>query len=172
MICRQETRIVCHIEESNHQNLIVTGGRMVVLNLQGRRWLSLQGKGINKGKQKMRTDEEYAKMAEEYVANVAKYIEDTQGSVPAEYQISLMMLHHNLYYYMRSFDATVDNGIVFEGKDGRQYLAQTWHVLQDTQKRIMDILKQFGLTTMSRSKIKLTDGGMTAEQLLNNLLRD
>ena len=130
-------------------------------------------KGVKqRNEKKMRKDEEYAKMAEEYVANVVKYIEDTQGSVPAEYQISLMMLHHNLYYYMRSFDATIDNGIVFEGKYGRQYLAQTWHVMQDTQKRIMDILKQFGLTTMSRSKIKMTDGGMTADQLLQSFMND
>ena len=35
---------------------------------------------------------------------------------------------------------------------------------------MMEILKQFGLTTMSRSKIKLADGGMTAEQLLNSLI--
>ena len=47
---------------------------------------------------------------------------------------------------------------------------QTWRVLQDTEKRMMEILKQFGLTTMSRSKIKIADGGMTAEQLLNSLI--
>ena len=36
----------------------------------------------------------------------------------------------------------------------------------------MEILKQFGLTTMSRSKIKMTDVGMTADQLLQSLMNE
>lgn len=170
MICRQETRIVCHIEDSNRQNQTVTGGKMVVLNLQGRRCLNLQQKGINAGENKMKTAEQYSKKADEFILAVTKYIEETQGAVPAEYQISLMMLRNNLYYYMQAYDSCIENGLVYSGKDGRQYLTQTWRVLQDTEKRMMEILKQFGLTTMSRSKIKLADGGMTAEQLLNSLI--
>ena len=118
----------------------------------------------------MKTAEQYSKKADEFILAVTKYIEETQGAVPAEYQISLMMLRNNLYYYMQAYDSCIENGLVYSGKDGRQYLTQTWHVLQDTEKRMMEILKQFGLTTMSRSKIKLADGGMTAEQLLNNLI--
>lgn len=118
----------------------------------------------------MKTAEQYSKKADEFILAVTKYIEETQGAVPAEYQISLMMLRNNLYYYIQAYDACIENGLVYSGKDGRQYLTQTWRVLQDTEKRMMEILKQFGLTTMSRSKIKLADGGMTAEQLLNNLI--
>ena len=118
----------------------------------------------------MKTAEQYSKKADEFILAVSKYIEETQGAVPAEYQISLMMLRNNLYYYMQAYDSCIENGLVYAGKDGRQYVTQTWHVLQDTEKRMMEILKQFGLTTMSRSKIKLADGGMTAEQLLNSLI--
>ena len=118
----------------------------------------------------MKTAEQYSKKADEFILAVTKYIEETQGAVPAEYQISLMMLRNNLYYYMQAYDACIENGLVYSGKDGRQYLTQTWRVLQDTEKRMMEILKQFGLTTMSRSKIKLADDGMTAEQLLNSLI--
>ena len=168
--CRKETRIVYRIEESRHQILIVTDGKMVVLNL---RELSYQNllKGVRQiSENKMKTAEQYSKKADEFILAVTKYIEETHGSVPAEYQISLMMLRNNLYYYMQAYDACIENGLVYSGKDGRQYLTQTWHVLQDTEKRMMEILKQFGLTTMSRSKIKLADGGMTAEQLLNSLI--
>lgn len=145
---------------------------MVVQNLQGKRCQSQYESGINKGKPKMRTAEQYSKKADEFLLAVSKYIEESQGCVPAEYQISLMMLRNNLYYYMQAYDSCIENGLVYEGKDGRQYLTQTWHVLQDTEKRMMDILKQFGLTTMSRSKIKLNDGGMSADELLKNLLND
>ena len=168
--CRKETRIVCHIEGSNHQNPIVTGGKMVVLNLREISYLNPL-KGVRQRREnKMKTAEQYSKKADEFILAVTKYIEETQGAVPAEYQISLMMLRNNLYYYMQAYDSCIENGLVYSGKDGRQYLTQTWHVLQDTEKRMMEILKQFGLTTMSRSKIKMTDGGMTAEQLLNSLI--
>ena len=71
---------------------------------------------------------------------------------------------------MQSYDSCIENGLVYAGKDGRQYLTQTWRVLQDTEKRMMDILRQFGLTTMSRSKIKMNDTGLNAEQLLQSLV--
>jgi len=118
---------------------------------------------------KMKTAEEYSKKADEFLLAVTKYIEETQGTVPAEYQISLMMLRNNLYYYMQSYDSCIENGLVYAGKDGRQYLTQTWRVLQDTEKRMMDILRQFGLTTMSRSQIKTSQNSMTAEELLRQL---
>ena len=118
---------------------------------------------------KMKTAEEYAKKADEFLEAVINYIEESQGSVPAEYQISLMMLRNNLYYYMQSYDSCIENGLVYAGKDGRQYLTQTWRVLQDTEKRMLDILKQFGLTTMSRSQIKNTQNSMSAEELLRRL---
>lgn len=120
--------------------------------------------------EKMKTAEEYSKKADEFLLAVTRYIEETHGSVPPEYQISLMMLRNNLYYYMQSYDACIENGLVYAGKDGRQYLTQTWRVLQDTEKRMMDILRQFGLTTMSRSKIKMNDTGLNAEQLLQSLV--
>ena len=118
---------------------------------------------------KMKTAEEYAKKADEFLEAVINYIEESQGSVPAEYQISLMTLRNNLYYYMQSYDSCIENGLVYAGKDGRQYLTQTWRVLQDTEKRMLDILKQFGLTTMSRSQIKNTQNSMSAEELLRRL---
>ena len=70
---------------------------------------------------------------------------------------------------MQSYDSCIENGLVYAGKDGRQYLTQTWRVLQDTEKRMMDILRQFGLTAMSRSQIKQTSNSMTAEELLRQL---
>lgn len=118
---------------------------------------------------KMKTAEEYSKKADEFLLAVTRYIEETNGCVPAEYQISLMMLRNNLYYYMQSYDACIENGLVYAGKDGRQYLTQTWRVLQDTEKRMMDILRQFGLTAMSRSQIKQTSNSLTAEELLRQL---
>ena len=168
--CLKETRTVYSIEESRQQNPIVTDGKMVVLNLREISYQNLL-KGVRQiSENKMKTAEQYSKKADEFILAVSKYIEETQGAVPAEYQISLMMLRNNLYYYMQAYDSCIENGLVYSGKDGRQYVTQTWHVLQDTEKRMMEILKQFGLTTMSRSKIKLADGGMTAEQLLNNLI--
>ena len=126
---------------------------------------------MQRREKKMKTAEEYSKKADEFILAVTKYIEETHGgSVPAEYQISLMMLRNNLYYYMQSYDACIENGLVYAGKDGRQYVTQTWRVLQDTEKRMMDILRQFGLTTMSRSKIKMNDTGLNAEQLLQSLV--
>ena len=143
---------------------------MVVQILHVKRCLSLQEKGTRENEAKMKTAKEYSKKADEFLLAVTKYIEETHGSVPAEYQISLMMLRNNLYYYMQSYDACIENGVVYAGKDGRQYLTQTWRVLQDTEKRMMDILRQFGLTTMSRSKIKMNDTGLNAEQLLQSLV--
>ena len=127
---------------------------------------------MQRREKKMKTAEEYSKKADEFLEAVIRYIEESQGSVPAEYQISLMMLRNNLYYYMQSYDSCIENGLVYAGKDGRQYLTQTWRVLQDTEKRMMDILRQFGLTTMSRSQIKTSQNSMTAEELLRRLTEE
>ena len=68
---------------------------------------------------------------------------------------------------MQSYDSCIENGLVYAGKDGRQYLTQTWRVLQDTEKRMMDIVRQFGLTTMSRSQIKTSQNKEENKQYLD-----
>lgn len=120
----------------------------------------------------MKTNEEYAKIVDEFMLSVANYVEETQGSVPAEYQISFMMLRNNLTYYLKMYDVVVEEGMLYANKDGRQLLQPCWTVLKDCEKSINEILKQFGLTTMSRSKIKLNTANMTAEQFLQGLLQD
>ena len=55
----------------------------------------------------MKTAEQYSKKADEFILAVTKYIEETQGAVPPEYQISLRMLRNNLYYYMQAYDSCI-----------------------------------------------------------------
>ena len=118
----------------------------------------------------MKTNEEYSKMIDDFMLSVAKYVEETQGSVPAEYQISFMMLRNNLTYYLKLYDTVVDEGMLYASKDGRQFIQPCWTAMKDCEKSINEILKQFGLTTMSRSKIKMNDTGLNAEQLLQSLV--
>lgn len=120
----------------------------------------------------MRTEQEYSKIIEDFMLAVAKYVEETHGKVPDEYQISFMMLRNNLSYYLKAVDACQDKGIVYEVDSGRQYLSQSWNVMKESERAINDTLKQFGLTTMSRSKIKLNDSGQDAESFLKSLMED
>jgi hypothetical protein len=149
-------------------------GKMVVQNVQDRRCLSQQRKGMNEKerKVKMRTEQEYSKIADDFMRSVADYVEATQGSVPAEYQISFMMLKNNLMYYLKSVDACDEKGIVFEAGSGRQYISQSWNVMKESERAINETLKQFGLTTLSRSRIKLTDTGLDAESFLNSIFNN
>ena len=119
---------------------------------------------------RMRTEQEYSKIIDDFMLAVAKYVEDTQGKVPDEYQISFMMLRNNLGYYLKAVDACQDKGIVYAADSGRQYLSQSWTVMKESERAINETLKQFGLTTMSRSKIKLNDSGQDAESFLKSLV--
>ena len=120
----------------------------------------------------MRTEQEYSKIIDDFMLAVTKYVEDTHGKVPDEYQISFMMLRNNLGYYLKAVDACQDKGIVYAVDSGRQYLSQSWNVMKESERAINETLKQFGLTTMSRSKIKLNDSGQDAESFLKSLMGD
>ena len=120
----------------------------------------------------MKEHEFYCSKADEFLDSVEKYIIETQGEFPTEYRISMMMLRNNLVYYMKSYDSVVDNGVVYEDSHGKQFVSQMWRVLQDTEKRIVELLRQFGLTTMSRSKIKINERAMTPDQFLASLLEN
>lgn len=118
----------------------------------------------------MRTEQEYSKIIDDFMLAVTKYVEETNGKVPDEYQISFMMLRNNLGYYLKAVDACKDKGIVYAVDSGRQYLSQSWNVMKESERAINETLKQFGLTTMSRSKIKLNDSGQDAESFLKSLV--
>lgn len=118
----------------------------------------------------MKKEKDYVRMAKSYRAAVEKYIEETQGKVPNEYRIALDMLETNVMWYYKSRDAAYEHGIVYEDKNGKQWVQAIYRVMRDSESAVMDNLKQFGLTTMSRSKIKLQENGQTAEQLLEALM--
>lgn len=109
-------------------------------------------------------------MAKNYRKAVEKYIKETQSKVPGEYLIALDMLETNVMWYYKSRDTAYEHGIVYQDKNGKQWVQAIYRVMRDSETAVMDNLKQFGLTTMSRSKIKLTDSGQTAEQLLESLM--
>ena len=84
--------------------------------------------------------------------SVETFIKDTQGYVPDEYEASLLILADNYNTFLKGRDVLINKGSVYE-LNGRQFMSPIYNVVKQSEKTILDILKQFGLTSLSRKKL-------------------
>lgn len=116
---------------------------------------------------------DYSPEVKSYIKSVKKYIQDTQQCIPEEYSLPLRLLADNYERYLKCIEALKTEGTVYKSqRDGRQFINPLYRVCMDCQSNIQSILKQFGLTTFSRSKIRLQDAVTSPESLIDNLLQD
>lgn len=110
----------------------------------------------------------YCKETDRLMAGIVKYLESVYNGLPQEFETSLVLLSDAIDYYLVSREKMKDDGLMFEC-EGKRYLSPLYPVLCRQQDIIMKILGQFGLTSLSRSKIKLSEKTISAEDFLASL---
>lgn len=112
---------------------------------------------------------EYSDKTKNFMTAIRNYIIQTNGTMPSEYELSLRMLADDIELYLKSRAVCDSEGIVFKYQE-KMYVNPVYKIMTEQQNAIMNILRQFGLTSFSRSKIKMQDNSQTAEQLIAALM--
>lgn len=117
-------------------------------------------------------NEGYRPEVTSYIANVKKYITDTQQCLPDEYELSLRLLADNYQRYLQCADTLKEEGTVFKAGNGRIFINPVYRILKDSESTIQQICKAFGCELFSKSKIKLQDSVISPDNLISSLLDD
>lgn len=100
----------------------------------------------------------YSKETKEMMEKVRSAIKATAGGeVPQEYEPQLVLLADNLENYKLCRDAINKEGIVVRTGKGEIKTNPLYNAMLNTQTFIQRIMTQFGLTVLSKSKIKVQE---------------
>lgn len=93
------------------------------------------------------------KQVKKYMQSVEQSIKRDYGEVPDEFELSLMMLADNYNIYLQARTAINTDGVIITVND-TLIKHPMLKVLQDTQISMNKIINSFGLTPLSKSKLK------------------
>lgn len=104
---------------------------------------------------------------QEYMQNVIDCLIQDYKTIPSAWRISLDLIADNYDMYLAAKKDLEDNGLVRKDPYDRVYKNQNFMVMNTCQNTIINLLKQFSLTPMSKSKIKKFDAdNVTIEDLI------
>jgi P27 family predicted phage terminase small subunit len=86
--------------------------------------------------------------------------------------VSLKLIADNYAIYLEAKKDIDANGIIRTDNQGRDFKNQAVSVMNVAQRNIVDLLKQFSLTPMSKSKMKNLDKGDLQKSPLDEFLSD
>ena len=113
----------------------------------------------------------YSKETDAMIKKVRKAIEMTAGgSVPQEYEPQLVLLADNFENYIMCRDAIKKEGIVVHTRTGEVKTDALYTAMLNTQTVIQRTMPQFGLTVLSKSKIKVQETVSEADSPIVNFL--
>lgn len=115
----------------------------------------------------------YSKETKQMIDKVENAIKSsTGGDIPQEYEPQLQLLADNFENYLLCRDAIKREGIVAHTKSGEVKMNPIYNAMLNTESFIQKILNQFGLTVMTKSKLKvnMTQTNDDEDDYLKNML--
>ena len=97
------------------------------------------------------------KKTQEYMQNVIDCLKQEYKEIPSSWRISLDLIADNYDLYLKAKKDMDENGLVHRDNYGRIFKNQNFQILNTCQNTIVNLLKQFGATPMSKSKMKEFD---------------
>ena len=105
---------------------------------------------------------------QEYMQNVVDCLIQDYKAIPSAWRISLDLIADNYDLYLEAKKDLDDNGLVRKDPYDRVYKNQNFMVMNTCQNNIVNLLKQFSLTPMSKSKMKKFDSNeLSIEDLIS-----
>lgn len=115
---------------------------------------------------------EYPIEVQHYMKDVVKCLQADYGDIPKSWMVSLKLIADNYQIYLEAKRDIDANGIIRTDNQGRDFKNQAVSVMNVAQRNIVDLLKQFSLTPMSKSKMKNLDKGDLQKSPLDDFLSD
>lgn len=96
----------------------------------------------------------YPKDVQDYMSNVIDCLRQDYGEIPTSWRISLDLIADNYNIYLKAKNAIDEEGLIGTDSIGRRGRNPNVSIMNVAQRTIMDLLKSFALTPMSKSKMK------------------
>lgn len=96
----------------------------------------------------------YDKRVQEYMQNVFDCLVQEYKAIPSSWRISLDLIAVNIDLIFKAQDDLAKNGLLRQDKFGRTFKNQNFQVLMNSQTAVLKLLAAFGLSPMSKSKLK------------------
>ena len=110
----------------------------------------------------------YDKQVQEYMQNVIDCLKQDYKNIPSSWRISLDLIADNYAIYLKAKNDVMENGLLRKDNQNRTFKNQSFSLMMATQNVIMRFLSSFGLSPMSKSKMKNMDTeDFGIEDLLN-----
>lgn len=110
----------------------------------------------------------YDKQVQEYMQNVIDCLKQDYKNIPSSWRISLDLIADNYAIYLKAKNDVMENGLLRKDTQNRTFKNQSFSLMMATQNVIMRLLSSFGLSPMSKSKMKNMDtDDFGIEDLLN-----
>ena len=117
--------------------------------------------------------EEYSQEVQDYMNNVIQCLQEDYGKIPTSWRISLDLIADNYDIYLKAKKSLDKEGLIGTDSLGRRGKNPNVSIMNVAQRTIMDLLKSFALTPMSKSKMKvLNTSSETAEDYINYLVEN
>ena len=110
----------------------------------------------------------YDKQVQDYMQNVIDCLKQDYKNIPSSWRISLDLIADNYAIYRKAKNDVMENGLLRKDTQNRTFKNQSFSLMMATQNVIMRLLSSFGLSPMSKSKMKNMDTeDFGIEDLLN-----
>ena len=110
----------------------------------------------------------YDKQVQDYMQNVIDCLKQDYKNIPSSWRISLDLIADNYAIYLKAKNDVMENGLLRKDTQNRTFKNQSFSLMMATQNVIMRLLSSFGLSPMSKSKMKNMDtDDFGIEDLLN-----
>lgn len=110
----------------------------------------------------------YDKQVQDYMQNVIDCLKQDYKNIPSSWRISLDLIADNYAIYLKAKNDVMENGLLRKDTQNRTFKNQSFSLMMATQNVIMRLLSSFGLSPMSKSKMKNMDtDDFDIEDLLN-----
>lgn len=100
---------------------------------------------------------DYDIKVQEYMQNVIDCLKQDYKEIPASWRISLDLIADNYAIYLQAKNNVLNEGLIRKDNHGRTFKNQSFPLMLNTQAYIIKLLSNFGLTPMSKSKMKNID---------------
>lgn len=102
----------------------------------------------------IKTNEELATLAAEYMAEIVAQIENAQQLTKAD-RLNMDILERNIYKYLQAEKFIYENDIVLFNSASTAYENPANHISAVCLAKIMEIATQYGITALSRKKLAI-----------------
>ena len=112
----------------------------------------------------------YSYKVQAYMKGIIEELEHDYGSIPQSWLISLDMLADQLNIYYAASEDIIENGVSYINRDNRRCKSPSVTTMNNCVGTINTIIKNFALSPVGRSKIKLLES-VDSDAVVDNYVK-